>query len=387
MVDFLEEAQHIEKDIIAWRRDFHKHPELGFQEERTAKIIAQHLQALSIKTRTGVGKTGVVGELEGNGQGPTIMLRFDIDALPIQEEADVEYASVYEGKFHGCGHDGHAAIGMATASLLSENKDAFRGKVLFVFQPAEELASGAQAMVDDGALSPLPDLCFGLHLHSITEFGKVLIEPGPVLSAADMFKFSVHGKGGHGAEPHDTIDPIVIATQIINSLQTIVSRNVDPLDVAVVSIGSIHAGKAPNVIPDVCEVNGNIRTYYPETRKMVHKRVQEIVEGIAEINGATVDFELMYGVPATVNDPEVTEELIPLLEEMVGAENVDQDERSTPSEDMSIFLQLVPGTYFVLGAGGDDFPPHHNPKFEWDDRVLPMGAALMSEIVCHFSNK
>lgn len=385
MIDFRKDAQAMKDDVIAWRRDFHMHPELSFEETRTAKIIADHLTSLGITTRTGVGKTGVVGELEGTGPGPTIMLRFDIDALPIQEESGVEYASIYDGKLHGCGHDGHAAIGMATAALLAKHTDAFKGKVRFIFQPAEEIASGAQAMVDDGALDPLPDMCFGLHLHSRTDYGMIKVEPGPVLAAADMFKFTVVGKGGHGAEPQDAIDPIVITTQIVSNLQTIVSRNVDPLDVAVVSIGSIHAGDAPNVIPDMCEVTGTIRTYYPETREMVHRRVQEIVEGIAHANGAEAEFELMYGVPATVNNPEITEELIPLLEEIVGAENINLNERATPSEDMSIFLQLVPGTYFVLGAGAPDYPPHHNPKFHWDDDVLPLGAALMSEIVAHFS--
>ena len=387
MVDFLKEADGIKDEIIAWRRDFHKHPELGFEEVRTAGIIAKHLESLGIETKTGVGKTGVIGRLHGKGEGPTIMLRYDIDALPIQQESDLDYASVYEGKLHGCGHDGHAAIGMGTAALLAKNRDAFKGEVLFFFQPAEELAGGAQAMVDDGALEPLPDLCFGLHLHSISPYGKVYIEPGPVLSAADTFKCTIYGKGGHGAEPHDTVDSIVIASQIINNLQAIVSRNVNPLDMAVVSVGSIHAGDAPNVIPDSCKISGSIRTYLPQTRTMVHRRIREIIEGIAETNGAKVELEIIDGVPATVNDPAVTNELIAFLEGLVGPDKIDLDERSTPSEDMSIFLQRVPGTYFVLGAGGPEFPPHHNPKFHWDDSILPMGSGLMCEIVAYFSTK
>ena len=387
MVDFYQEAKAIETEIISWRRDFHKHPELSFEEVRTAGIIAEHLKSLGIETRTGVGKTGVIGTIHGTGEGPTIMLRFDIDALPIQQESELDYASVYPGKLHGCAHDGHAAIGMGVASILAKNTDAFSGIVKLFFQPAEELASGAQAMVDDGALDPKPDICFGLHIHSRTEFGVVKIEPGPVLSAADMFKFTIYGKGGHGAEPQDTTDPIVIASQIINNLQTIVSRNVDPLDVAVVSVGSIHAGDAPNVIPDTCVVTGNIRTYYPETREMVHKRVREIVEGVTKTNGAKADFELMYGVPATLNDPELTEEAIQVLEKIVGPEKIDRNERATPSEDMSIFLNVVPGTYFVIGAGGEDYPPHHNPKFCWDDKILPLGAGMMGELVAHFSRK
>ena len=387
MVDFIKAAKEIEADVIRWRRDFHKHPELSFEEVRTAGIIAQHLESLGIETQTGIGKTGVIGTLHGKGEGPTIMLRFDIDALPIQEEADVEFASVYEGKLHGCGHDGHAAVGMGVASLLAKNTDAFCGTVKLFFQPAEEVASGAQAMVDDGALEPMPDMCFGLHVHSRTPIGEIKIEPGPVLSAADMFKFTIFGKGGHGAEPHDTIDPIVIAAQIITNLQTIVSRNVDPLDMAVVSIGSIHAGDAPNVIPDSCEVSGNIRTYYPETREKVHRRIQEIVAGVAKSNGARSKFEMIYGVPATVNDPELTAEVISLLEKLVGADRIGLDEKSTPSEDMSIFMQKVPGVYFVIGAGGEDYPPHHNPKFNWDDGVLALGVGIMVEIVAHFSEK
>lgn len=387
MVDFYKEAKAIEKDIIGWRRDFHKHPELSFEEVRTAGIISDHLTKLGIEHRTGLGKTGIVGYLHGKGEGPVIMLRFDIDALPIPQESDLEYASIYPGKLHGCGHDGHAAIGMGVASVLAANTDSFKGTIMLVFQPAEEVATGAQAMVDDGALDPMPDMAFGVHVHSKTDKGIIKLEPGPILSAADMFKFTVFGKGGHGAEPHDTIDPIVITAQIINNIQTIVSRNVNPLDVAVVSIGSIHAGDAPNVIVDSCTVSGNIRTYLPETREMVHKRIQEIVDMVARSNGATSKFELIYGVPATVNDPAITEEIYPLLEKLVGAENISKDERATPSEDMSIFLQKAPGAYMVLGAGGDDFPPHHNPKFCWDDSVLPTGVAILCEIAAHFSMK
>ncbi len=207
------------------------------------------------------------------------------------------------------------------------------------------------------------------------------------MSAADTFKLTIHGKGGHGAEPQDTIDPILTAAQIINSLQTIVSRNVNPLDVAVVGVGSIHAGDAANVIPDVCELTGTIRTYLPVTRDLVHRRIGEIIQGVAAMNGATAEFELIDGVPATVNDPMITRELITLLEKILGADKIIGNQRCTPSEDMSIFLQLVPGTYFVLGAGGPDYPPHHSPQFRWDDSVLPPGAAIMAGIVCHFSQK
>ncbi len=387
MVDFVKEAKIIEDDLIRWRRDFHKHPELSFEEIRTAGIIADHLKSLDIETQTGVGKTGVIGTLKGKGEGPTIMLRFDIDALPIQEESDDEFVSVYEGKFHGCGHDGHAAIGMGVASLLAKNPDAFTGTVKLFFQPAEEVAGGAQAMVDDGALDPKPDMCFGLHVHSRTPVGEIKVEPGPVLAAADMFEFTVYGKGGHGAEPHDTIDPIVITAQIINNIQMIVSRNVDPLDMAVVSIGSIHAGDAPNVIPDSCHVSGNIRTYYPETREKVHNRIKQIVTGIAESHGAKSEFKMIYGIPATVNDPDITTELIPVLEKIAGADMVELNERTTPSDDMAIFLQEVPGTYFVVGAGGEDYPPHHNPKFRWEENILALSVGIMGEIVAHFSGQ
>lgn len=385
MVDFIKAAKNIEEDVIRWRRDFHKYPELSFEEFRTAGIIADHLKSLGINTQTEIGKTGVIGTIQGKGEGPTIMLRFDIDALPIQEEADIEFASVYEGKFHGCGHDGHAAIGMGVASVLANNPDAFCGTVKLFFQPAEEVAGGAKAMIHDGALDPMPDMCFGLHVHSHTPLGEIKIEPGPVLAAADMFKFTIFGKGGHGAEPHDTIDPIAITAQIINNIQLIVSRNVDPLDMAVVSIGSIHAGDAPNVIPDSCQVSGNIRTYYPETREKVHRRIQEIVSGIAKSHGASSEFEMIYGIPATVNNPELTAELIPLLEKIVGADMIELNERSTPSDDMALFLQDVPGVYFVVGAGGEDYPPHHNPKFKWDDSVLALCVGIMGEIIAHFS--
>ena len=386
MIDFLKEAQALQNDLVHWRRDFHIHPELGFEEFRTAGIVTAHLQGLGIETRTGLGKTGVVGVVRGTQDGPTLMIRFDMDALPIQEENDTDYCSQTPGKFHGCAHDGHTAMGMGVATLLMKHRDAFSGTVLLVFQPAEEKGAGAKAMIDDGAIdNPRPDYALGIHLHSQTPAGVFQIGDGPILSAADTFHAVITGKGGHGAEPHATVDATIIAAYIVTQLQTIVSRNVDPLDMAVVSIGSLRAGDTHNVIAETAVLEGSIRTYRPETQKLVHQRVRDIIEGTAKVMGGKGKTTFKKLLPATVNDPAISARVREVVAKIVGSENITTDQQSTPSDDAAYFLEKAPGCYFVLGAARceNDYP-HHNPKFDWDESVMPLGVTALCMAVIDF---
>lgn len=379
MRDYLQLANDLQDDLIRWRRDFHMNPELGFEEFRTAGIVTEHLRKLGIDVRTGLGVTGVVGVIRGQSDGPVVMMRFDMDALPIQEENAIEYCSQVPGKFHGCGHDGHTAMGMGVATLLSQHPEDFCGTVLLVFQPAEEKGAGAKAMIDDGAIdNPRPDFALGIHLHSQTPARVFQIGDGPILSAADSFKAEIIGKGGHGAEPHATVDATIVAAYIVTQLQTIISRNIDPLDMAVVSVGSLHSGDTHNVISEKAILQGSIRTYRPETRTLVHKRVKEIIEGTAAVMGARGEVTISGLLPATVNDPHVSARMREVVSGLVGWDHIDTDQQSTPSDDMAYFSQEAPGCYLVLGAARckNDYP-HHNPKFDWDETVMPLGVAAM----------
>lgn len=379
MTNYLQLAQNLQSNLTDWRRDFHQNPELGFEEFRTAGIVAEYLRQLGIEVRTGLGVTGVVGVIRGHQDGPVVMMRFDMDALPIQEENTTEYRSQVPGKFHGCAHDGHTAMGMGVATLLSQYSQDFCGTVLLVFQPAEEKGAGAKAMIADGAISdPRPDYALGIHLHSQTPAGVFQIGDGPILSAADSFKAEIIGRGGHGAEPHATVDATIVAAYIVTQLQTIISRNIDPLDMAVVSIGSLHSGDTHNVISERAILQGSIRTYRPETRSLVHKRVREIIECSAAAMGAKGQVTINELLPATVNHPTVSARMREVVSKLVGWDKITTDQQSTPSDDMAYFSQEAPGCYLVLGAARceNDYP-HHNPKFDWDESVMPLGVAAM----------
>ncbi|MYI41496.1 MAG: amidohydrolase, partial [Chloroflexi bacterium] len=285
-IEFMQEAQALRDELVARRRDFHRHPELAFQERRTAGIVAEELNGLGLEVQTGVGKTGVIGILEGAQDGPTVLYRADMDALPIQEDNSADYVSRTDGVMHACGHDGHTAIALGIAKLLSEHRDELGGRVKFVFQPAEEVGGGAAAMIADGALeSPAPDISLGIHLWNDLEVGQVSVVPGPAMSGAGMFEITVHGKGGHGAMPHQTADPIVCAAQLIVALQSLVSRNVDPLDMVVLTIGTIKGGSARNIIPSSVTFNGSYRLFREETRGLIKRRIREIADGVCQAMG------------------------------------------------------------------------------------------------------
>jgi amidohydrolase len=387
MIDFVAQAREIEPDLIAWRRDLHRHPELRFEEKRTAGIVAGHLRSLGYDVQTGIGGTGVVGLLQGKGVGPAVLMRFDMDALPIQEANDVEYASQNPGVMHACGHDTHVTMGMGVASLLAGQTSDFKGTLKLVFQPAEEGAGGALAMIRDGVLeNPAPDYAFGIHIDATRPVGVIAIGEGPILAAADSFRILVHGKGGHGALPEDTIDALIVATQIVNALQTIVSRNVGLLDSALLSVCSLQAGKAFNIIPETAEILGTIRTYDPEVQARVHQRLEEIAHHVANAFDASVDVQIDRIVPVAINDPQIARDTRKLAAELFGADNVEIDYRVAPSDDVAEFLSAAPGCQFILGAALHGYP-HHNARFDIDERALALGVAFLSQVAFHYLNQ
>ena len=393
----------IEQKVINWRHDFHQNPELGNREFRTAEIIAKHLQSLGMEVQTKVGLTGVVGILKGDKPGPVIALRADMDALPIKEKNDLPYKSTvistYNGKetgvMHACGHDGHVAILMGVAEILSGMKKDLRGTVKFIFQPAEEGTpigeeGGAKLMVKEGVLNnPKVDVIFGLHLGAGIEVGKITYRPAATMAGTGDFKITVIGKASHGASPWTSIDPIVVSSQIVNSLQTIVSRNVNIKEnAAVVTVGAINGGNRFNIIPEKVEMVGTIRTFSDEDENLVFNRVRTIAEKTAEAVGATAIVELPYSMhyPVTFNNILLTNSMVPSLVKSVGLENVILVTPETGAEDFSYFAQEVPGLYFFIGgcAKGNDVnlaAPHHTAEFIIDDSSLKPGMTVFCNLV------
>ncbi len=381
-----EEAEAMRDRLVAVRRDLHQHPELAFQEARTAAIVANRLRELGYEVQTGVGKTGVVGVLEGGqpmNRPLTLLLRFDMDALPIQEAVDVPFKSQHDGKMHACGHDAHTAIGLGVAELLARHRPWWGGVAKFVFQPAEEIVAGALAMIRDGALeNPKPDRVLSMHVWATEEVGIIGMTDGPTLAASGAYRIAVRGRGAHGASPHLGADPVVAAAHIITALQTIISRNVDPLDQGVVTVGSIHGGTAPNIIPDLVEMQGTIRAFRDDVMQLLRERIRQIAENVAQALGVAVDVTFSEaGTPATVNDPAMAQIVRQTAIELFGAERVRSDYRTMGAEDCAFFLQAAPGAYVFIGAGNKAkgmTEPHHSPRFQIDEDVLPMSAALLT---------
>lgn len=382
MTDYYNEAQALFDYTRDLRRDFHQNPELGFQEVRTAGIVAKELQELGLEVSTGVAKTGVVAMLEGNGPGPVVLLRFDMDALPIEEETGAEYASQNPGVMHACGHDGHTAIGLTVAKLLHRHRDDFAGTFKLVFQPAEEGLGGADLMVAEGVLeNPKPDYCLALHLWNDKPLGWIAISPGPVMAAADGFRVRVTGKGGHGALPNHAVDPIVASAQIITALQSIVSRNVDPTETAVVSVCNLHSGSSLNIIPPYADIEGTIRTFKPEVHEVVLRRFEEVVQGVAEAMGCQVESSAVPYCPAVDNDPMLTARVKKVAEKMFPDASLIENFQTMGSEDMSLMMDEIPGCYFMVGSANDEKglnAKHHHPKFDFDEQALVTSAALMA---------
>lgn len=383
-IPFLADAEALADELTAIRRDLHMHPELGFQEFRTAGIVADQLNALGYEVVTGVGKTGVVGLLPGGQPGDrTVLLRFDMDALPIEDGKAVPYRSQTPGVMHACGHDAHVAVGLGVAKVLAKYREQLPGTIKLMFQPAEEGMGGALAMINDGILDrigPPVDRALGLHVSSMHSFGTAVVRSGPMLAASAGVTITINGKGGHGAMPHQTVDAVVVAAQIIVALQTIIARNVDPDETGVVTIGSIVAGNAGNVIADTATMRGTIRSFTPETKALLRRRVPEIAQGIAATFGATAEVQINEGVDATVNADAPTQIVYAAAAAVLGADKIDTTFRTTGGEDFSAVLARVPGNFFFLGARNEErgiTAPHHNPHFDIDERCLPQGVAIL----------
>lgn len=386
MTSILSQAKDLFPYTRDLRRDFHRHPELGFQEHRTAEIIVRelsNLEGMVIQTR--IAGTGVVATLEGGKPGRVILLRFDMDALPVTENTGVNYSSEKVGVMHACGHDGHLAIGLTAARLLHAGRENLPGTIKFVFQPAEEGLGGALAMIAEGILSdPIPDLVLALHLWNEKPLGWIGITDGLMMSASETFQVQITGKGGHGGKPHEAIDPIVAAAGIINTLQSVVSREIPPLDSGVITVSSIHGGEAHNVIPEEVTLSGTIRSFTVETRDLLLKRFHEVVEQTAAAYLCRTKVTIVGISPAVNNDPKIAAVLRRTASELFPQAVIDQGYRTMASEDMAFMMQDIPGCFCLIGSANSDRgldAKHHQPEFNFDEQALTQGTALLVSAV------
>ena len=396
-------ADAVEAQVVAWRRDLHEHPELGNREFRTAEIVRAHLVALGLdEVRTGVAHTGVVGLLRGALPGPVVALRADMDALPVSEEVDLPFASKVRatwngedvGVMHACGHDCHVAILMGVASVLAGLRARLRGSIKFIFQPAEEMPpegeeGGARMMIAEGALeSPVPQAIFGLHVTSFLPLGVIGYRPGPTMASSDKLHITVHGKQTHGAAPWLGVDPIVTAAQVVLGLQTVISRGTDiTREPAVVTIGMIRGGVRDNIIPDSVEMRGTIRTFDEEMRDEIHERVTTLAEAVARGSRASCAVCIDKKYPVTINDPALTEAMVPTLARVAGPDRVELIPKVTGSEDFSFFQRIVPGLFFFVGVTPPEVDPkdaysNHSPRFFADERALVLGVRSLAHLAC-----
>ena len=384
-------ARHVAllKDhLVSTRRDFHRHPELSFQERRTGEVVASRLGGLGWEVKRGVAETGVVGLLRGGGPGMTVMIRADIDALPIQEPQDRPYASVNDGVMHACGHDGHTAVALAVAEILSGCKDSIKGQVKMVFQPAEEIMSGAARMIEEGVMKdPAVDRVLSFHLWSGLDVGQVSAQAGPIFSSADEIRIDIKGKGGHGGMPHLSVDPILIASHVVTTLQAILSREIPPSQPAVLGFGTVHGGTAFNVVSDHVELKGTVRTLDDSIREYILRRTGEIAEAVAKGLRGEAQFHHVRGAPAVVNDSAVAEVVAEVADPIVGEQNVVTIPPPQVGDDATFFLREAPGCYFLVGcanAGRGIGAPHHSAQFDIDEDALPLAAHILTEAALRY---
>ena len=374
----------LKNTIIKTRRDIHQHPELSFKEFRTSKLIADKLEHYGIQVERNIGKTGVVGTLSGNKKGKTIALRADMDALPIQETGDVSYKSINDGVMHACGHDAHVAMLLGAAEALSSMKDKINGVVKFIFQPAEEGYGGAKFMIEDGALNNVDEI-YGLHVWNYQKSGTVGVQSGPVMAAADIFTIKIKGIGGHGATPQGTIDCVVVASHLIQALQTIVSRNTNPLESTVVTIGQINGGYNFNIIADEIILKGTTRAYTLENKKLIKEKMKTIISGIEKTFGAKIKLQYKDGYPPVINDVKTTDILEKAARSVVG-ENVIKPYLSMGGEDFSFFAEKVPGCFFFLGTAPKNSAPmsipQHCSHFDIDESAMLIGSSIFIQVAC-----
>ncbi|MGA7934456.1 MAG: M20 family metallopeptidase [Kovacikia sp.] len=383
------EIQALQPQLVEWRRNLHQKPELGFREQLTAEFVARKLQAWGIEHQIGIAKTGIVATIRGNQAGSVLAIRADMDALPIQEENDVSYKSQHNGIMHACGHDGHVTIALGTALYLSRHRDAFAGTVRIIFQPAEEGPGGAKPMIEAGVLkNPNADAIIGLHLWNNLPLGTIGIRSGALMAAVELFNCIIQGRGGHGAMPQQTVDSIVVAAQAVNALQTIVARNVDPIDSAVVTVGKLNAGTAHNVIAANAKMQGTVRYFNPKYEGFFGQRMEQVISGICQAHGASYEWEYYSLYPPVINDDRIAALVRSVAETVVESPlGIVPQCQTMGGEDMAFFLQEVPGCYFFLGSANSEKDlayPHHHPRFDFDETALGMGVEIFARCVEKF---
>lgn len=386
--------------MIQVRHDIHEHPELSNREFRTSELVADHLRELGMEVHTGIAHTGVAAVLRGGRPGPVVAVRADMDALPVHEASGLPFASTAKGEYrgdevwvsHACGHDIHTTVELGVATVLAGMKDELPGTVLFIFQPAEEGAppgerGGAELMLEEGVFDIVrPEVVFGLHTAGQVNLGTVEYTPGPAYAAADRWYVTLTGRQAHGARPDLAVDPTVMAAEAVLALQTIRSRNMDPMEPGVVSVGIMKGGERNNIIPMEMYLEGTARTYTEENRELVQRRMGEILHGVAATHGGTADYHYELGVPVTVNDPDLTRRMVPSIARVLGPENVREKKPMTGAEDFSYFANEVPGFYFNLGSQDPDHPSggHHTPTFRADDAAVPLGIRVMTAVILDY---
>jgi len=381
--NFEKDVKNIQTQLIAWRRDFHRFPEVAFQETRTSSTLRKFMENLGIPV-TAYAKTGLRGILKGRTGGKTIALRADMDALPLAEEGKKDYISQNPEACHACGHDGHMAILMGVIQLLAKQKDQFQGNIVFLFQPSEErIPGGAKTMIEEGALDGV-DAIFGLHLWQPFKTGTVGIVKGPMMAQPDAFSLTIKGKGGHGSMPHQTVDPIYAASQLVVNVQSIISRNLDPLKPGVLSFGTINGGTIYNIIPGEVSLTGTVRTFDPEIKSMIRDQLERISKQTCSAFGAEAELEYQDGYPSVINNPDMVDLVISTAEKILGKECLISMEPVMGGEDFSYFQQKVPGAFLFFGAGDGQEFPHHHPAFNIDEKALPQAVLLMTNLALQY---
>jgi len=374
-MDVLREAvKNFKEQVIAARRDLHRIPETGFNEVKTSAYVAEKLKALGLEVQTGIATHGVVGLLSTGKPGPTLMIRADMDALPITEQTGLAFASTHPGCMHACGHDSHMAMALGAATVLNRVQDRIKGNVKFVFQPAEEGPGGAQPMIAAGVMeNPKVDYAVGCHLWTERPEGYIGIRPGPFMAAMDRFDLKITGKGGHGAQPHLCVDALEIGTQVVAALQRMVSRHMNPIEPAVVTVGTFHAGTAFNITPSEAVMSGTTRTFNEEIWNSWERRMERVVKGVCESMGAGYELTYTRGYPPTINDAKMAEVVRRCAIQVVGDERVVEPDLSMGGEDMAFFLKLAPGCYYCIGVGREGAAPLHNSKFDFNEDLMQLG--------------
>ncbi|CAB1082377.1 N-acyl-L-amino acid amidohydrolase (EC [Olavius algarvensis Delta 1 endosymbiont] len=374
MVDIHKLVNEHKELVINTRRDLHRIPEVGYTEEKTSAYVADYLTREGLEVQTGIAQFGVVGLLNTGKPGPTLMVRADIDALPLQEETGLDFASTHDGVMHACGHDAHMAMGLAAATVLNKVKDEFTGTVKFIFQPAEEGPGGAEPMIKEGVMeNPKVDYAIGCHVWPEIPEGTIGVRSGPFLAAMDRWDLKIIGKGGHGAMPHQCVDALEVGTQVVNALQRISSRHMSPLEPVVVTVGSFHAGTAFNIIPGEAELSGTTRTFNLDVWHSWEERLEKVIGGVCESMGVAYEFKFSKGYPPTINDEAMSDLVRQCAADVVGADNVVEPAKTMGGEDMSFFLQKAKGCFFALGTGSEGRTGVHNPQFTFNEDILPLG--------------